>query len=123
MSTNGFISVQGDFNTNSFEVADFFPREDVHSIFPMIAPLWADFNFREEGRIFYRVTNDSSTLTAIAERIANHNHNYTDYAPTEVVIVTWFQSRVFERNIQVLRYGYAILQNSQHSILVMLVSY
>ena len=100
ISTNGFISVEGDFITDSFEVMNF-PRRDANSIFPMIAPLWADFNFREEGRIFYRVVNDNSTLTAIAERIASHNHNYTDYAPTEAVIVTWFQSRLFERDVLV----------------------
>ena len=86
-----------------------FPRRGVNSIFPMIAPLWADFNFREEGRIFYRVANDNSTLAAIAERIARHNRNYTDYAPTEAVIVTWFQSRLFERNVLVrFRYSYTL---------------
>ena len=100
MSTNGFISVEEDFNTNSHEVMDF-PRTAGRSVFPMIAPLWADFNFREEGRIFYRVANDNSTLAAIVQRIASHNHNYKYYAPTEAVIVTWFQSRLFERTVLV----------------------
>ena len=62
----------------------------------MIAPLWGDFNFREEGAIYYRVTSNSDILNNIAERLAMHNSNYTDYVPTEAVIVTWFQSRLFE---------------------------
>ena len=62
----------------------------------MMAPLWADFNFREEGTIYYRVTNDSEILSEIVERIAMHNSKYGDYVPTEAVIVTWFQSRLFE---------------------------
>ena len=64
--------------------------------YPMIAPLWADFNFRDQGTIYYRVTNDSKTLSEIVERIARHNSNYAEYVPTEAVIVTWFQSRLFE---------------------------
>ena len=67
----------------------------------MIAPLWADFNFREVGNVYYRVTTDSNTLNAIAERIANHNSDYTHYRPTEAVIVTWFQSRLFDESFMV----------------------
>ena len=99
MSTNGFISVEGDFNTDSFEVRNF-PREG-SSVFPVIAPLWADFNFREEGILYYRVTSDNTTLISIAERIAGHNSYYSDFRPTEAVIITWFQSRLFESDFMV----------------------
>ena len=60
----------------------------------MVAPLWADFNFREEGALYYRVTNDSNTLNAISERIAKQNSNYAAFEPAEAVIVTWFQSSI-----------------------------
>ncbi len=106
VSTNGFISVEGDFNTDSFEVR-FFPREE-SSVFPMIAPLWADFNFREEGTVYYKVTSDEGTLNTIAERIESHNPIYADYRPNEAVIVTWFQSRVFESDLMV-RYCHYIM--------------
>ena len=62
----------------------------------IIAPLWADFNFRLEGNLFYRVANDNITLNAIVERISQRNSAYADYTPTEAVIVTWFQSTSFE---------------------------
>lgn len=93
VSTNGFISLGGEFITDSFDVR---PFSSIDLPYPMIAPLWADFNFREEGAIFYRVTNDSSVLIEVAKRVANHNSNYTDYVPREAVIITWFQSRLFE---------------------------
>lgn len=69
----------------------------------MIAPLWADFNFREKGTVYYRVANDSNTLDAIADRIARESisADYTTFKPTEAVIVTWFQSRVFQSDIVV----------------------
>ncbi len=93
VSTNGFISFDGEFITNSFDVRSFSSSTIPH---PIIAPLWADFNFREEGTVYYRVTNDSITLNSIAERIASQNSGYADYRPSEAVIVTWFQSTLFE---------------------------
>ncbi len=73
----------------------------------MIAPLWADFNFRESGNLYYRVVNDNNTLNAIVDRISREAPIYTDYSPTEALIVTWFQSSVFESqsNFTVISYS------------------
>ncbi len=111
VSTNGFVSFDGEFITDSHNVQPFssstIPR-------PIIAPLWADFNFREEGTVYYRVTHDNSTLNSIAQRIASHNSNYTGYRPSEAVIVTWFLTTLFDGAADfVVRYtltkSYAIL--------------
>ena len=99
VSTNGFISFGGEFVEDSFDVGLFFDGVP----YPMIAPLWADFNFREEGTIYYRVTNDKEILDKIAKRIARHNFDYTHYSPTVAVIITWFQSRLFESSTVVVR--------------------
>lgn len=88
VSTNGFISFEESFS-NEVELFGNLP-------FPMIAPLWADFNFREGGTLYYRVANDNNTLNAIVDRISQEAPIYRNYTPTEAVIVTWFQSSVFE---------------------------
>ena len=62
----------------------------------MIAPLWADFDFREHGTIYHRVENDTIIMDEISQRIAVANELHEDYMPKEAVIVTWFQSRLFE---------------------------
>ena len=98
VSTNGFISFGGEITTDPFNVRPFSSRT---LNFPMIAPLWADFNFREDGTIYFRATNKSDILKDASERIARHDSNYTGYVPREAVIVTWFQSRVFEGTFEV----------------------
>ena len=62
---------------------------------PLIAPFWADYSFRESGTIYYRVVNDSATLSYVAHKIANASVAFRGYKPTSAVIVTWFQSKVF----------------------------
>ena len=98
LSTNGFISFGGDFNTDSFDVRNLSSNTIPY---PMIAPLWADFDFREEGNIFYRATSDTEILRDIADRISFYNSKYTDYVPKEAIIITWFQSRLFNGKLMV----------------------
>ena len=56
VSTNGVISFQSEFT--DFTVSSF-PTSSI----PLIAPLWADFDFRDrEGNVFYRIAEDEATL-------------------------------------------------------------
>lgn len=89
ISTNGLVSFESAFKLH---IPTSFPRRTGPFV-PLIAPLWADFNFRDAGRIYYRVTNDSSTLDTVAEAISGKNDLYTEYKPTLAVVVTWFQSQ------------------------------
>ena len=70
---------------------------------PLIAPFWADYSFRDAGTLYYRVVNDSVTLSYAAQKITNANGAFESYTPTSAVIVTWFQSKVFrlESNLAV----------------------
>ena len=62
---------------------------------PLIAPLWADFNFRDSGTILYRLATDNKTLAAVTEVIRNiTSMNYSEFRPTLAVIVTWLQSKL-----------------------------
>lgn len=66
---------------------DNFPR--ITSPFgPLIAPFWADFNFRD---IFYRVSQDAVLLHSVEERIS-----VPGFKPTLVIVVTWFQGRLHQ---------------------------
>ncbi len=64
-----------------------------------IAPFMVDFDFdftSGGGTIYYRVTNDTSTLDLIAGYIHDGNEELNDYVPTQAVIVTWFRSHAYE---------------------------
>ena len=65
-----------------------FPCADV----PIIAPLWIDFDFESAGLLYYRVTQDPSTLKQVADMIAQENPGLCDYQPRLAVIVTWFEA-------------------------------
>lgn len=101
ISTNGLVSFEGALNHH---IPTNFPRRTGPFV-PLIAPLWADFNFRDAGRIYYRVTNDSSTLDAVAEAISDTNDLYAEYKPTLAVVVTWFQSQPLGTDIAVRTSG------------------
>ena len=92
MSTNGLISFKEKFTSH---IAMEFPRTSP-PLLPLIAPLWADFNFREAGSIYYRVTNDSDTLKKITLDISNQNSDFVAYTPTLAVVMTWFEARLFQ---------------------------
>ena len=90
ISTNGVISFEEGFDSYNIIVTQF-PK--IASI-PLIAPLWADFNFRDAGTIYYRETTDVNILDAVVEYIEDRNKNYDEFRPTMAVVVTWFQSKV-----------------------------
>lgn len=73
---------------------DYLTFAEMTSLIPFIAPFWADFNFRDSGTIFYRVTSDSIMLDMVAEAIASENSLYEAFRPTMAVFVTWFQSKL-----------------------------
>ena len=70
-------------------------------LFPLIAPLWADLNFRQGGSLYYRVTEDRDFLDSVAERIRTENRAYEGYRPELAVVATWFESRIFSGNFTV----------------------
>ena len=88
ISTNGFISFESPpsrLRISSFSV----------SPVPVIAPLWADFDFREAGFVYYRVSQDEMLLNQVARKISSRNSEFSDYRPTLCVVVTWSQALLF----------------------------
>ena len=88
VSTNGFISFEPPPDTlriTSFRA----------STIPLIAPLWADFDFRESGAVYHRVSQDPYILQQVSSIIAAENHNFASFNPTLCVIVTWTQAVLF----------------------------
>ncbi len=68
---------------------------------PVIAPLWADLDFRFRGRIYYRKTQDSGILEQVVDMIADMNPGLSGYQPTLAVIVTWFEDGTLGYNWKV----------------------
>ena len=93
MSSNGLISFREGFN--EFRVSRF-PRISSCAV-PLIAPLWADYNFRQGGKIYYRVTEDPATLAKAKEVITENN--FSEFSPTLCVIVTWAEATLFTRTL------------------------
>ena len=94
ISTNGIISFQSEFD--SFNPVPF-PSSPV----PLIAPLWADFDFRERGRIYYRVTQDPQTLTKFSNIVSEENPNI-NYHPTLCVIMTWHSTTIRSNGFRIV---------------------
>ena len=88
VSTNGVISFQSKFT--DFRISPF-PTSTV----PIIAPLWADFDFRSRGTVFYRIAEDKTSLAIARETIVGANANFTEYYPSFCVIVTWSEATLF----------------------------
>ena len=99
VSTNGFVSLGDEFAIDSFVVSRF-PRVSGQLV-PLIAPLWADFNFRDGGVLYYRVTEDGNVLQDITGRIEKRNANFKGYRPQLAVIITWFQGTLFGTSLMV----------------------
>lgn len=99
VSTNGFISLEKKFVIDSFFV-ERLPRTHTE-LFSLIAPLWADLNFRQGGSLYYRVTEDKDFLGTLVERIRAKNVAYEEYEPALALVATWFQSRISGGNITV----------------------
>ena len=99
LSTNGLILFDSDEQFESHTISSF-PRRS-RPLLPLVAPLWADFNFRDSGSILYRLATDNRTLTVVADIIGDLNGNYLDFTPTWAVVVTWLQSRLLRRDADV----------------------
>ena len=97
VSTNGFISFERSFVGDSL----FVERLPTSQQIPLIAPLWADLNFRQGGSLYYRVTEDMDFLDNVAERIWTENVAYEGYRPTQALVATWVLSRIFSGNFTV----------------------
>lgn len=61
---------------------------------PMIAPLWADLTFVLSGSVYSKATDDPATLEQVVHIITDLNPGLSDYQPTLVVVVTWFEARL-----------------------------
>ena len=70
----------------SLYIREDFPRTTPPYV-PLIAPFWTDFNFRDSGAIFYRMTSEAAVLNLAEEKI-----NVSGFVPTLAVVITWFQS-------------------------------
>ncbi len=100
ISTNGLISFDRNFSQFRSYTVSPFPRTSSPYL-PLIAPLWADFNFRDSGIIYYRLATDENTLEAVADVIASLNSDYSQFTPTLAVVVTWFQSKFLRSEAEV----------------------
>ncbi len=65
------------------------------STITLVAPLWADFDFRDSGSVYHRVSQDDYILDQAASKIAAVNPDFVGYRPTLCVIVTWSQAVLF----------------------------
>ena len=66
------------------------------TLYPLIAPLWADYK-PGAGVVLYRTVQDSSTLRKVADIIHELNHDLESFRPTYAVIVTWLQMQLMGR--------------------------
>ncbi len=99
ISSNGLILFAYDDQFLSYAVSSF-PRKS-RPYLPLIAPLWADFNFRDSGTIFYRLATDNSTLDNVASIIGDRTPNYAEFRPTLAVVVTWLQNKLLRSEVEV----------------------
>ena len=74
-----------------------FPRTSGQLV-AMVAPLWADFDFRNGGTLYYRVETKDSILNSISESLAQQNDTYKAYKPTLAIVITWFESRLLQND-------------------------
>ena len=86
VSSNGLISFRAGYS--SFRPREF-TREFDFFQFPIIAPLWADFDTRTSGSIFYRVTDDPQILQKIISAVTEINSIYSSYSPQLAFVATW----------------------------------
>ena len=93
VSSNGYISFERP--PAFFGVPTF-----ATSIIPLVAPLFANFDFRDTGSVYHRVSQDDYILNEAAKRIAAVNQDFASYRPTLCVIVTWVQAVLFSSTFQ-----------------------
>lgn len=51
--------------------------------------------------MYYRIEEKESVLDDISNVLAEQNNAYENYKPTLAVIITWFDSELFQSNIKV----------------------
>ncbi len=71
-----------------------FPRTQLPSI-PLIALLWTDIF---GGTLYYRATNESSTLKLMRDKLIGLNSNFSKYQPKLTVIVTFSSVAITSSN-------------------------
>ena len=87
ISTNGLVSFQSPFS--SFNPSSF-PTTPV----PVIAPLWANFDF-VTGTVYYRVSTDEATLARVSRMINDSNPDFHEFIPSLCAVVTWSEATLF----------------------------
>ena len=86
VSTNGLVSFQSPFS--SFNPSSFSPV-------PVIAPLWADFDFTVTGTVYYRVSTDEATLARVSRMINDSNPDFHEFIPSLCAVVTWSEATLY----------------------------
>ncbi len=97
VSANGLISFRDGFS--DFHVSGF-PRNSNDDVL-LIAPLWADFDLRQGGNVYYRVTTDPDTLDLAKQMIAENN-SFSEFSPSCCLIVTWEDAVLLSRSLDEL---------------------
>ncbi len=88
ISTNGLISFGSSFS--SFRASGL-PSTTA----PIIAPLWADYDFRDSGAIYYRISQDMNILSYVASLLSTMNPGLVTFQPRLCIIVTWSSASLF----------------------------
>ena len=68
------------------------------STVPIIAPLWADFDFRDTGVIYYRVSQDMNLLSYANTIFSDVNPSLSVFQPKLCIVVTWLSASLFSRD-------------------------
>ena len=55
---------------------------------PIVAPYFADADLSNSGKIYFRVTSDSSLLERAAQDVA-YVFNHDNFSPEQLFIATW----------------------------------
>ena len=66
---------------------------------PLIAPIWIDLNFEDFGLLYYRVSQNPSTLERVKAMLIDVNPALSSYQPTLAVIVTWFEGTLISETL------------------------
>lgn len=82
---------------NNYGVLSF--RADISSFlntefplpYPSIAAFYSNIDTSESGAVYYRETNEHHVLSKAEESIQNNFHEYYDFHPTSIFIVTWLE--------------------------------
>ena len=66
---------------------------------PIIAPLWAEFDFRDAGFIYYRMSQDMDLLSyANTIFFSDVNSSLSVFQPKLCIVVTWLSAILFSRD-------------------------